>query len=465
MLSHQVRRFLRDERGSYTIWSLIWFMMYVAIGGLAVDITDAYQKEHLLQASADAAALAGVMSLATEDEDPKTAAVMYARGNMDRDIHGTVLTSDDVVLGTWDFDSEIFYKGTPDPNAVYVTTRRHEQNHNPVAMNFLRILSLVGIPPWFNINAEAIAVMYHPDCLFDGFIAYGEVYFRSKNNFGEDFCIHGHTVGVRGRMGNIYGDGVSLSYGPGGEYDFPPGAYDDLEGHLKYQQTELWPYESIEANVQETIAYLRQQDITGEDGMPLISALLDPDYASWDYLYSRTDDDGTIMYDQVLTYDGGSVPETWESNKVYVFTNCGQINLGSDVELDRVAIVADCRIHSAANTDAGNVIFASTYTGGGAAVHLAAGSGLGSDEFCETGYGGVEVHTLGDVMMAAGGEWNGLRVTAVGDIHVTSQNDGGNGIAFYAGGDIDVQTTSSYGLCPHGPKTTGPLEWRYRLVR
>jgi Flp pilus assembly protein TadG len=59
VLHTSFRSFLRDESGSYTIWSLIWFSLYVAIGGLAVDMTDAYRNQTLLQSTADASALAG----------------------------------------------------------------------------------------------------------------------------------------------------------------------------------------------------------------------------------------------------------------------------------------------------------------------------------------------------------------------------------------------------------------------
>ena len=45
MLSTRFHKFLRDESGGYTIWSLIWFSLYVAMGGLAVDMTDAYRNQ------------------------------------------------------------------------------------------------------------------------------------------------------------------------------------------------------------------------------------------------------------------------------------------------------------------------------------------------------------------------------------------------------------------------------------
>jgi len=40
MSSTRLHNFIRDDSGGYTIWSLIWFSLYVAMGGLAVDVTE-----------------------------------------------------------------------------------------------------------------------------------------------------------------------------------------------------------------------------------------------------------------------------------------------------------------------------------------------------------------------------------------------------------------------------------------
>ena len=53
MTTSRLRDFLRDEDGGYTIYSLLWFIVYVGIGGLAVDVTDAYRNQTLLQSTAD----------------------------------------------------------------------------------------------------------------------------------------------------------------------------------------------------------------------------------------------------------------------------------------------------------------------------------------------------------------------------------------------------------------------------
>ncbi len=167
MLSTRFHKFLRDERGAYTIWSLIWFSLYVAMGGLAVDMTDAYRNQTLLQSTADASALAGAMSLPIEAE-VKAQAVAYSADNMDPAINGNVLKDAEVILGNWISSTRTFTPGTADPDAVRVITRRDDANNNPLATNFLRILGLWGLPmDRWNISVEAVAVRYVPKCLLE----------------------------------------------------------------------------------------------------------------------------------------------------------------------------------------------------------------------------------------------------------------------------------------------------------
>ena len=131
MLGTSFNRFLRDESGGYTIWSLIWFSLYVAMGGLAVDMTDAYRNQTLLQSTADASSLAGVMSL-PDQGDAVVQAILYSADNMNPAINGQVLMGAEVILGNWEFDTRTFTPGTTAPDAVRVITRRDEANSNPL---------------------------------------------------------------------------------------------------------------------------------------------------------------------------------------------------------------------------------------------------------------------------------------------------------------------------------------------
>ena len=101
MLCGYSRKFLNDEQGGGTIMGLLWFILLVGITGLAVDITDGLRSQTMLQATADAAALASVIDLPDEAAAVATA-VSYSDANMSEDDYGTVLIEADVDIGSWD---------------------------------------------------------------------------------------------------------------------------------------------------------------------------------------------------------------------------------------------------------------------------------------------------------------------------------------------------------------------------
>ena len=456
MLSKKFGQFLRDERGSYTMWSLLWFILYVGIGGLAVDITDVYRNQSLLQSTADAACMAGVMSL-PDTADAENKAMYYAGLNMDPPIYGNVLVREDVRFGIWDFADRKFYNGAGTPNAIYVTTRRSDDNRNPVAMNVLRIATLLGVSsPRWNVQAEAVCVRYLDECANGGFLAGEEVFWRSNSDYFRRFCIHGMEDGVAGRNGNSYEDGVRITWGPDAEADFPPPARakTDLQNALAGTDT-LWPLEAYAVN--DYIDVLESlPDVSYDDFKNLPKY---EQYQSWDFLYGGTE--GARTPPNRAT----AIPAEPEPNTVYDLDCSGQLSLGQGFEIHDAAVVADCRIHAAASFSGGNVVLASRHTGGGHAVHMAAKSGLGDPDFCNPGDGGgLEIYTPGGIHMAAQGEWHGVRMVAGGDVKFTSNNKAGWGLAVVAGGRIDASSNNEFGLCP-GKPLPGPVAWRYRLVQ
>ena len=205
MSSTSLGQFLRDERGSFTLWSLVWFLLYAAIGGLAVDVTDAFRNQSMLQSTADAAALAGAMSL-PDQTDVVSQATAYARINMNPDTNGVVLPDAEVHIGTWDFGAETFSPGGSPPNAVEVITQRAASNGNPVLTNFLRV---IGLRQW-DVNAEAIAVRGVSECSNNGLIADDVLDQRTSNGYYNDICIHG-VKGMRLRQANYFEPGTAAS--------------------------------------------------------------------------------------------------------------------------------------------------------------------------------------------------------------------------------------------------------------
>ena len=219
VLSKSFQRFLRDESGGYTIWSLIWFSLYVAMGGLAVDVTDAYRNQTMLQSTADFSALAAVMSL-PDQTNGVAQALAYSSDNMNPGINGFVLDEDEVIFGNWNFDARKFTPGTASPDAVRVITRRDDANNNPLATNFLRILGLWGLPlDRWNISVEAVATKYIPECLLGNSLVAGNKVDMTSNNILENVCIHGqnliedpaHNYAVEIQNGGTIGDVVEIS--------------------------------------------------------------------------------------------------------------------------------------------------------------------------------------------------------------------------------------------------------------
>ncbi len=144
MLRGYTRKFLNDEHGGGTVMGLLWFILLVGITGLAVDVTDGFRSQTMLQATADASALAAVIDLPDEAAAIATA-VAYSATNMAAGNYGAVLIEADVDIGSWDASTHIFTDGALVPDAVRVRTRRSIENANAVPVNFLRI---VGLTNW-----------------------------------------------------------------------------------------------------------------------------------------------------------------------------------------------------------------------------------------------------------------------------------------------------------------------------
>jgi hypothetical protein len=439
MLIARAQSFVPDERGGVSVWAVVWLLLYLGIGGLAIDITNAYRAHAALQSTADSAALAAAMSL-SDQTDAANEALAYARTNMDPRHFGRVLVASDVTFGIWDFATKTFAPGGALPNAVRVITRQSAANGNPVAMNMLHIMALFGFNVQWDVATESIAVRYIPRCISDGFVAQGRVFSRANSNFYNDTCIHGQDDGVALRgPNNHYDPNVQVSMAELDDLDAPGPAYATVMNNLV--QGDVFPEDS-------------------DNTLAIMDALRDlpNNYNSiWDFMYRANGSGGVIMPDYETIE-----PNDWKPYTVYDLNCVGQLNLDQATALENVVIIADCRIHIAADMSAGNVVIASSHAGSGDAIQMAAKSGLGVADNCAPG-GGVEIYSPGNIHMAAQGDWHGVRIVSGGDVQFTAKNDGGAGISVQAAGDIEFTSSNDFGLCTGN--SPGPFTWQYRLVR
>lgn len=157
MAQHTSRRrllanLLRDHRGGTLPMFAIGLSVLVGAGAVAVDSAQLYAMRSQLQATADSAARSAAWKLPDATVTKRTA-IDYAEENMAPAQHGDVLSTEDVTVGTWDFLARGFSGSGPVVNAVRLTTRRAEQNANPVDLIFARIFG----PDRTDVVAQATA--------------------------------------------------------------------------------------------------------------------------------------------------------------------------------------------------------------------------------------------------------------------------------------------------------------------
>lgn len=465
MLILSFRNFLNDESGGYTVWSLLWFSIYLAMGGMAVDMTDAYRTKTMLQSTADAASLAAVMSLPDEG-DGRSQALSYSQDNMLQNINGTVLRGSDVTFGTYEIASRTFTPGDVSnmnfnkPDAALVVTRRAEANENPLATNFLRIVNLFGMDlmDW-DVNTTAIAIKYVPECIRGGFVAYNRVDTNSNNHYINQICIHGQNApvdsgqdyAVEVQNGSTFDPGVIVSMPDKTDLSRLPQVYGNTGLQQAHIGGDVWPAD---------VAKLPQ----------IIDGLTDIVTADNPYLPSYinlTPSDGL----PVIINETNSFAGPYVAGHIYDISCSGgsDLTLPTNTTIQDVVIVSECGIRASNGLSLTNVAIASKGVGNGQnplashQINFASDPNLGSANFCTTGDGGVEIYALASAHVAAGTVASGIRIVVGGDLELTAQVDI-LGVAAQAGNDIDHTSNGTAGLCPQGTLPPGVFTWHHRLV-
>jgi len=439
MLCGSWRVFLTDEAGGGTIWGLLWFILMVGICGLAVDSTDGFRNRTMLQATADASALAAAVDV--DDANAAVAtAVTYSVANMGIDINGSVLDPADVHVGRWDQATLSLDTGSPTPDAVMVTVRRSEENDNAVPVNFLRI---IGLMTW-NVNAQAVAQRFIPECLREGLIARGIVDISANNGFHRQICVHGQK-GVEMQNHNIYELGVTVSMPDLDMLTIPSGGMTSNPGLPQaLRENSLDP--RMVSHVNQIMADLVAK---ADYGKPEVFAGIDP-------AVQRVDEKFNFA--------------TYVPNTIYL-VECTPNKLAkipNNLALHDVVIVSQCNVSVGSNVSMTNVVLGSTALGNGANplananINFSANVSLGAPDNCAAG-GGVQLFSSASIHFSSSMLINGLQVVAAGDVELGARDQGINGISVQAGGNIDLTSNNVFGLCAGGAPNLFTVDY-YRLV-
>ena len=205
-------RFGTDERGSVTVWNIVWFLVFVIFAGIGIDTANGYRIKTMLQHTADASAHAGVISL-PDEADALATAETFAATNMPNSLHGIPVPASNVEVGVWTAGGGFIPSTGAGVNAVKVSAARTEAQQNALGTQLLQVIGL----DFFNINAEAVAVSGVNGCLQDGIVAMGKVDIQSNNDVLDEICFHGQGkdgIGIDLQNNNTFECGVRVSMKP-----------------------------------------------------------------------------------------------------------------------------------------------------------------------------------------------------------------------------------------------------------
>ena len=215
-------RFRDDKDGVGTVWSIFWLIVFLAIGGLAVDSANARRNKEILQTAADSAAHAAVLDIANLTT-ARASAVTMANLNLAMIGSNAVLNTNDIDFGTWNNATKVFTETNVAPDAVRVMLRKTTAAGNAVP-TFL--LKLVGIDSW-DVSAKSIVQVsgggymcddYNGNFVF-GVHADRNFNTKSMNKYTKGVCVHGQTELNMWRQSD-YDSDVTLSTNTQSEIDY-----------------------------------------------------------------------------------------------------------------------------------------------------------------------------------------------------------------------------------------------------
>ncbi|MEM7497371.1 MAG: pilus assembly protein TadG-related protein [Pseudomonadota bacterium] len=474
--------FFREEAGAMTLWLLVWSFAFLGMAGLAVDVSNAYRHQSMLQATADAAAHAALVVLrdgGTEAE-ARAMAQRVARLNMDTTQHAEVVEVADITIGAWDGTHVI---DSTDDNAVHVVARRDDTSQFPVGTLFLHFVGVRDI----EVNADALMVMDYPNCPQDGVFARGTLSFTSQNRFGAGLCLHSQSeISVSGfeadpenpLMPDI-GDGTAFSAPdtdekPNGDFKSSNNARAEMEAADAIRRRNYDPAAASEENVRARINATRTE-VEGIVEVVSVSTSLTNSNNS----RASRDDEGDDT--SAVCVNFGFLRVSNPPNKFdlqakiddcyrYFYLVCSRddtITLDGDTDLTDVVLISDgCALKT---TGSDSLFLFNTFIGvdkpGDASAISFKGKSINPGAVDCNGLGSITILTTGGMHFTAGTNFTKIELISTGDMKLTADAELTAGISMQSYGDIDFSAKANIqGCATAGPEDQTEFVRVLRLV-
>lgn len=464
----KISDFASSDEGSITTGGLILIVTFMALGGLAVDVSNMVNQRTQLQMAADAAAHAALydrnLTLDATPADAIASGVVMGESNMPDRFHGDVVTPQDIQFGIWNAASRSF---TPEPgsrSAVRVETHRDEAGGNEIA-TFL--LKFAGFDSW-NVRTVSVFETYDPPCLREGFVAEKMVDIQSNNSYFNGFCIHSNDV-VSINSNNYFQEGTIVSMPDSDRLDIPRSGYLTNEGlheALRYGamqvrlinalrevspapfatgSAEMWEYIQL-ATRDGQLDYVTGQprQVTIVNGTPRTSS---PDANQVEAARTLLDRDGVLALRQ---------------NAVnYLYCSSTSMQLQIRQVLSNVVIITNCQVSFGSGGALEDGLIATLHTRS-PSISGSSGTRIGKVDDCAAG-GGAQLISLGGMDFAAGVAIHGGQLIALKEIQFAANGEGLKGTSIISGDTVSGTSNMEMGLCGTGMEGNLSLDY-FRMV-
>ena len=426
-------RFIEKEDGSATIISLYFTLIFVVVGGLAIDFNKVMAERTQLQVAADSVAHAALYS-----RENMTAAEAISKSMEVADVflpydsYGSALTARDVEFGVWDGDTNTFFPSAGSRSAVRVTSQMTSDRQNP---SYNLLLRIVGQDTW-DLTRTSVYTTYLPPCFTEGFVAEDVVDIQSNNAFGKGFCVHSNTY-VSLNSNNFFEPGSIVQMPNLDDLDMPSSGLETNEGlsaALRQGEYRLRVLNKMESMI-DGMKLAEAESLPEDFVNPPIDSLFNNRVTPADFNnYSVTE--VFCGGSNKLTFDGGTY-----SNLV--------ITTGCDIKFNAGVILENVR-RATTSTDKRS-------------FNAPSGLQIGRNDNCAEG-GGSVLMTMGGFEVAADLQAYGSQILAQGDVSFAANANGIEGISIVAGGRIDGTSNMDMGFC-EGDGQTEIVEANYfRMV-
>ncbi|MEM8789425.1 MAG: pilus assembly protein TadG-related protein [Pseudomonadota bacterium] len=172
-----------------SIWQMLWTAIFLMIGGAGVDYANAVRALSHLQATSDAAALAGAADL------PDIAAALsgaqtYAALNAPTEDFGQVAPDTAIVVGFYNFVTDTFTASAKPRNAVRVRALRTRAGGNALDTVLLKLAGWTAL----DIGAQSMAVAQADRCPGGALMSQAALQVDAVFTAPGDFCVSGSAI-------------------------------------------------------------------------------------------------------------------------------------------------------------------------------------------------------------------------------------------------------------------------------